>query len=467
MNKRRKFSATWVLAILVGALAAYTFYEYRQAAEDGGMAENERRAFDFKPEQVRELKITRGATVERFLKDGANWRMKEPVEDLAETSSVDGFLWGLVGQRLATFRDEESRGISWSEFGLEQPAMRLDVTTQDGRTQSLAIGTKNAFDGSFYVRQGDELFLTDPGLAHIKDRPAGALRSRRLWRGVEVPVESAEVVFSGRGGLSYKITKQDGKWVIEPKPPFSVSDEKVESWIDALRIFSPADIVSEDAANAPPAIFKVTLNFKRDGKPAAWTLSMNSESASGTVLVHSTSRPTLYRAGDSAVARLRVTPEYFRDGRAPFAIPVEQVRSVEIRAGELRRTFVRDDGVWSLAPVSKARGESPDVGDWELDGDRLVTLMQTVSGLDAAEFLPRAPASSGIGEPQFVARDKDGETLFELAWGREYKAREAFNRSSALIYTKTNLEKEVMGVVKERLDKLIDPTIIKRRSPKK
>lgn len=455
------FRTTYVLAAVVLVLAGYTFFEYRHAADDLQKSEGERPAFSLKREDIDEIQIAAGGQTTDLHKVDGKWLLTKPVEDLADTPAVEGYLYQVVAQKLKTFQSpEEAKSPDWKQYGLEPPRATVEVGAK-GKKESLAVSTKTAFDGNLFVRQGNELLLADAGVTQIADRQASSLRSRRIWRDEGATIERASVESDG-GKERFSLIKEKDAWKMEPAPTFSVDGEKVSAWIERVQELMPDEFVKEgvDEKDKAEYLLKksslvVKLTYKtKDGKDGSWTLTVGQDKA-GDFFLHTNQRPTLYKVKKAGVEKLAVTPSYFRDGKTPFQFPLEQARELKIRTDKLFRTFRKGDAGWTLAEAEK---------DLELDQDKLVRLIQDIRGLEAQEFLDRSRAPKS--KPQIEILGDGGKVLLAVKWGEEYKAKNPWNSGTSLRYVETNVGgHNVLGVPKDKLDRLVDSTIVRKKAP--
>jgi hypothetical protein len=455
----KSFRATWVFIAVVVGLAGWTFYEYKHASEDLDRDQGERQAFTFKREDLDTLRMTAAGQTAELTRSGDAWKIVKPVDDMAESSAVEGFLYQLLALKLKVFRDDDgSKAADWAKYGLQPPKATIEIGSK-GKMQSLAISTKNAFDGSFYVRLGDELLLGDPGLAQIADRPGSSFRSRRLWRDDDANVEHATVELEKE---KYTLVKEKDGWALQPKPSFPLNKDKIGAFIEKIQDFLPSEIVKEgiDDSDKSQYLLKkpfevITFDYKnKAGKDTQWTLTIG-QSRGDEYFVYTNLRPTIYKATKAAAEKLHMPPAAFRDGRTPFQFPVEQAREVRVHMDKFSHTFKKNDSGWALADA--------DNKDLELEQEKLVQLFQNIRNLDALEF---AAAGQGIKGPPQIEILGDKGILFTLAWGDEYKAKSPWNAGATLRPVKTNLGgKEIAGLPKDKLEKLVDATLVRKKAP--
>lgn len=467
----RKFAPTWILTVVVALVAGYTFYEYKHAEGDLEEALGERPAFTLKRENIDDLTFKSKDETIVLHKDGDDWKMKLPVQDLADESAIEGFLFSLTTQKLKTFLpDDEAKAVKWSDYGLEPPGTTVELGAKGAR-EELQVGTKNAFDGSYYVRQKDEVLLGDRGLARLVERTASSFRSRHLWReddGVEL--ESVTVsADSGKEKFSFTKTPAAGDkdaaakspvWTMTPKPDYGVDSGKVAAWIEKVEDLLPNDFIKEGITSADKKndllvkpSYVVAIDFKKkDGKAGHWELTLGQDKA-GDVYLYTDQRPTIYKTSTTSLDAIRVPKAYFRDSHEPFAFPIEPAREIRVRTDKTNHSFKKTDSGWALA------GED---GKSQLNQEKLVQLLQNIRNLEAVEFGP--VGSKGFKtQPQVEVRGDNDKVLFRLAWGDGYKSKTPWNKGANLRFVKTNLNPGVMGAAAEKLEaleKLVNESLV-------
>jgi len=448
---RRLFSPTSVFMVVVLALGGYTYYEYKNAARDLDAKKGERTAFTLKREAIQSVELKSANQQIKMVKKEGHWEMTQPVTDRAESSAIDGFLFTLLNQRLTEFQAKGEK-INWAEFGLETPAVTL--TLSDGKsTETLAVSTKNAFDGSYYVRQGDRIELGDKGLAQLIHREASSFRDRRLWR--EGFVEPMRVEASGKDH-PFAFVKKQGSWVMEPDPGFALDQFKIRDWIEKVQELSAFEVVKETPEEAEKKIlskpvYQVSVYLPEE-KSAPWVLTFGAEAGDG-VLMKVSNRPTVYRIQRSALGSIWVTRAHFRDGKVPFHFDLELAREIRVRGKSGSHTFKKSESEWKL--VGGQEGQ-------QLDSAKLVQTFERLKNLEATEFFEGSKAAQNLKfePPQVQILDADGKSLLTLSLGSELK-----REGQTLRYVKINAL--TVAVAKESLNQLVDDALVTTKAKQK
>lgn len=455
----KSFRSTFLALVFVGGLVGYSIYEYRKGEVTENKAIGEEKLFSFLKEDVDHVVIKRKDETIEIKRDGDYWQVLQPVQDLAELSAVDGFLHMTLAQKARPLQSsDEAKITNWAEFGLE-PAGRVIEISAKGKTEVLQVSSKNAFDGSYYLRMKDQIYLADRGLAQTADRSASTFRSRRLWREEDMSVDSAQVELNYenlKGKFTFK--KNGDVWTIEPKPKFVVDSERIVNWIRRVQDLVPIEIVADqikDGEKRGMLLLKPSLTVSLPNKKGGlWTIVIGQDKAED-VYLYTNVRDTIYRIQTPALRQVRVDAAFFRDGHTPFLFPLEQAQEVELMKPGFSQKLKRDHEAWSAGEGVK------------VDQDKLIGLFQTIRQLDVQEYVDPKAVSGFLPEQNIIVRDAAGKVLLSLAWGGEYKSKLPYGRGLGLTYLRSNLSSDVIAISKEAMSGLIDPSIVTKPAPAK
>jgi hypothetical protein len=304
--------------------------------------------------------------------------------------------------------------------------------------------------------------LGDHGLAQIVARDPNSLRTKKLWRERDAVMLSADVeVNQGKIKDKFTLKKSGDTWTLEPKRSFAVDEHKIETWLAALHALNPADVASDKLGEEQKHDFlllkpslKAHVSLKTaDGKDAVWNVTAGQDRGDD-VFMFTNLRDTVYRAAKSTLNNLRVSREYFRDGKAAFRFPIEQAHTIQVNGLRIEK----DGSNWKLAGADAKS---------ELVQDRLTAFLQNLAALEAQEF-PLAASAKGFKPVQNIrVQDSKGQVLFDLAWGDEFKAQESWNKGMTFRFVKTNLDKEVLGVNTAKIASLVNAGLVATRAENK
>ncbi len=185
MKARTRSLATTLLLVAAAAgavLAAWWAVDLRGAAEQA-RAEKARRLFAFEPAQVRELTVVAPAGTTVLVRGEKGFRI--PALDApADQGAVDSLLELFAHvQRKAEVAPPGAGEKALAGYGLAEPKVRVTAKLDGGGTETLALGDRNAFDGSLYARPTSGAVVLVPselsywlakGPAELKQKPPPA-----------------------------------------------------------------------------------------------------------------------------------------------------------------------------------------------------------------------------------------------------------------------------------------------------
>jgi hypothetical protein len=201
---------------------------------------------------------------------------------------------------------------------------------------------------------------------------------------------------------------------------------------------------------------KIQIDFKdKQGASHQWVLTLGQDKGE-EVYLFTNQRPTLYKTSRASADTIRVSPLYFRDGKAPFQFEVEAAREVRLNTPKNKYVIKKGDGGWHLDGAAE---------NLELDQEKLVQLFTNLRSLEAQEFLSQA---KGIkAPPQIEIRGDKGQVLFSLSWGDEYKAKSPWLNALSLRAVKTNQSTDILGVERSKVELLDNPALVKAKAKDK
>lgn len=338
-------------------------------------------------------------------KDGA-WRLVQPVDAPADAATVEALVRQLEGAR----RSKAVDSTDAARFGLADPAVVVHATDAAGKEADVALGLRNEFDGSIFVRDAaGRIATTSSPLKGALEKSAFELRDKRLVVVGQDAVQGIEV----HGANAFTLEKKDGAWQLATPVEERADAPTADGIVRALQDLRATAFVAENPADlaafglAQPAL-RVAL--RRGGDPAV-------EVAFGR-----SGEKVYARSGDGPVAEVPASVlgsidkavEELRDKQL-FAFATTDVKRVHF-AGEGGDMEVEKRGdEWHLVRPKEAKAKR-----WKLD-----TIVSLVVGLRADRFVEGKPAEYGLEAPRRTVTllDGDGKELGRLLVGKTESAR--------------------------------------------
>lgn len=197
-------------------------------------------------------------------KSGSDWKITEPKEYGADQTAVSGVLSTVSS--LNSDRLVEDKGTDLQRYGLSSPALEVDVTEKDNKTQRLLLGDETPTGSTVYAAvAGDPRIFTIASYHKTSlDKGVNDLRDKRLL--TVSPDKVGRLEITGKNGdIEFGRNKDDWQ-ILKPKPmradTYAVSG-LVSKVTDARMDLSGSDSATKEADAAfakgtPIATVKLT-----------------------------------------------------------------------------------------------------------------------------------------------------------------------------------------------------------------
>jgi hypothetical protein len=200
----------------------------------------------------------------QLTKTGSDWKITEPKTFAADQSSVSGLLSTISS--LDSERLVEDKSSNLERYGLASPALELDLTLKDNKTQRLLLGDDTpAASGVYAALAGDPRVFTIATYRRTSlDKSLNDLRDKRLL--TVNPDKISRLEIAGKNGEIEFGHNKDEWQILKPKPmradTFGVS-ELVRKLTDARMDLSTSNNTATETDSAfakdkPIATVKLT-----------------------------------------------------------------------------------------------------------------------------------------------------------------------------------------------------------------
>jgi Domain of unknown function (DUF4340) len=337
-----------------------------------------------------------GPTVDLLRNSSGAWQITEPKQleaDQESVSSVLSTVSSLTADRLL-----ENKATNLDAYGLTKPALEVDVTVKDKKTQKLMVGDKTPSGNAYYaVLEGDPRLFTIASYDKTSlDKSAGDLRDKRLLTADFDKVSQIELMNQTpdkKQDITFARNK-DAWQILKPGPYRAQSytvDDLIRSLKDAKMQTSPG---SDEAKNA--AAFKSATPFaaaKITG--ASGTQELQIRKAKDDYYAQSSALPGVYQVPSTVATSLNKSLDDFRNKKL-FDFGYEDPNKVEIHDGS-KAYFLTHSGSDWWGPDGK-----------KLDDSTVQTLLGDIRDLSATKFPDSGFASPAI---QIVVTSNDNKRV--------------------------------------------------------
>lgn len=244
-----KWTQTWYLLGLAGALAAFIFFFERHLADTGAAAPPEKVLPQFKSTGVTSLQLRRGKQFVLHLeRAGESWNFSSPLAYPAAPVAVESllkFLEQLVPQTRISPEEMSRRKHGADEFGFDAPQAVLILQAGESRHE-LQIGARTAAGDQVYLqvvgRPG--IYVVEATLIDRLPRTVNDWRETALLNLSGWNFDRVETIKNG-GGLALQRDPATKLWQLS-RPQQRADQAKVEALFDKIRQARALDFVTDD-----------------------------------------------------------------------------------------------------------------------------------------------------------------------------------------------------------------------------
>jgi hypothetical protein len=300
------------------------------------------------------------------------WQITSPkalAADQDSVSSVVSALSSLNAERLL-----EDKASDLRAYGLSDPAVEIDVTAKNNKTQKLLIGDQTPSGNAFYAMLvGDpRLFTVASYTKSSVDKTSEDLRDKRLLTADFDKISQIELV-TQKPEKKQDITFARGKdaWQILRPAPYRADSYKVDELVRSLKEAKMENGVDDSKV---ASAFKSATPFvtaKING--ASGTQELEIRKSKDDYFAQSSALGGLYKIPATTATSLDKSLDDFRNKKL-FDFGFEDPNKIEIRDGSKMYVFTHSGSEWSGADGKK------------LDDSSVQALLGNIRDLSAEKF---------------------------------------------------------------------------------
>jgi hypothetical protein len=257
MQTRKTFLALLVL-VLIGGLA---FYVSRQPEP-----QKNHKMFDLKPADIAQIELRGPGRDLVIQRDGPSlWRIVKPVQASAENGMADGIANAIAGLEVSDTVEENPASLA--NFGLENPATTVFVTTTDKRVlPGIMVGSDTPIGNNVYFKTTDKpaVMLTGAGFTVAAGRTLKELRSHTL---VGLSADQIKRVAVTRAdGNVLEFVRRGDDWMITKPRDYPADTAAVQQLLDAIAAARVEEFIEDNPSDLDKfGLAKPALKFEVDG----------------------------------------------------------------------------------------------------------------------------------------------------------------------------------------------------------
>ena len=208
-----------VLSFFIMAVGGFAFYEYRNSSLQKQEKEKSRQLLpNFKIEDLKAIRLFQDSAENQkpeqlsLVKKGEDWFLLEPVKDLAGFTELSRWFDAVSRHKVTVLELESSKDFDYHLS--DSPTLELEL--QSGETLQLSISSKSSFDGRWFIKKGDQIFLAEQGIdKELKNKNSADFRSKKILPSLNHAAQIGFLFKSSQNKPSFTLYWKNNKWSLE------------------------------------------------------------------------------------------------------------------------------------------------------------------------------------------------------------------------------------------------------------
>lgn len=344
---RTRSTIIWVVILLL--LGGFTYYyEYVIEKEKKEAEEKAKKVFQFETNQIQELELARkGKKTIRCIKgEEGTWNLTEPVQALADESTVMSVLNGLAAAEIERVLTEKIDDPA--AFGFDRPEYEIEFKSKNN-SYHLVLGKKNPTDYFYYAKYANQekLILIPYSINYNINKDLFQFRDKTVLTANIKDTSTLEVASAGK---VVRLAKQEkGKWKILQPKTIDAGKAEVDKYITSIsRLRVKKFQEKEESDSATTGLDSPTLTIR---------LTMGKDKIVKTLLIGKKDKDIYYarrglaeevfQLAASDVDNLKYNLDDFRRKQI-FSFDKENVQAIELQHSGQTLLLKKDKEGWTL-----------------------------------------------------------------------------------------------------------------------
>jgi hypothetical protein len=368
--------------------------------------------------EVQEIELRNRFGTIRLVREGKQWRMRQPIDAPADPEAIEQLLVNVTGAR----KRNELEVTSLEEYGFDNPTVQLVLKTTKGQTFELAVGLASTYTGQVFANYpgSKRVFTISEAIKNtLMRQPTDFQRTRLLDIDVGA-LDSYTAIKITRPDKPLELRNERGQWQIAMPETAPAENTVVEEFLRRIGMLRAAGFVTQ-ASDQPTSVAAaldaltrpvMTFELQRAAGPSQKLIVGKLGQAQQPLYVAKRNDdPEILYFGHEKYEELDVDENYFRS-RQLFTLRPTDVGYVVFEIGRARTDLRRNE-----------RNEWEFVGDptRRVDQDKVNLRLEALLKMRVREYVdsdPRDPSVYGLVPPRFrftvTARDKSKSEILEI-----------------------------------------------------
>ena len=411
---------TLILLLLAAVIAvAVYFLEIKQGKPRDEKTDESKPAFAFTRDDISTISITRsGQSVTLEEKDG-KWTITQPLTAQADQTTADSLVSSLTSAKIE--RSLTPSAEEMKSFGLEEPAVTVEIKLKSGETQTIKLGAKDFSGLSAYAQlsSSGDVALVPSSLLTNADKSLNDLRDKAIFGASQFDIKSISLT-NEHGQMS--LAKDDGEWAL--KKPFEAGVETTEmnTFLSEVTSASAEEFVSEAADDLPKYGLdkpQITLSAQlNDGSEKSISAAKKDENH----YAKTSTLPQIFKISSSLYDKLNIKPAELRN-KDIFKLDRDNLTKIEIKNPSLKLVAEKSGDKWTIKePVDKKDKDAPAfkvINPFETKADEILESPSTEARAKLAKPAIEAKLTYKDGKVvELTVSAADGDNAYVSVKGR-------------------------------------------------
>jgi len=352
-----KLRTTGILASFLAVLFVYVyFYELGSGSNQKGPS----KIFDFDPEEVAFITLSKGAQKIVCKREGNDWVIRRPLTTRAESEVVREVISSLADAREEELIDRSPSDLA--AFGLEKSkALEISIILNDeNKAKRLLLGDELPVNRFYvYAKKGDHptVFSTYAGLRAKSDKSLVDLRDKNLFVLTPQTVARLEIRSRGEAIICEKRGAKD--WRITHPIKARADTQRIENILKEISNGKIREFVEDAPLDlAPYGLTQPQIKIVLDEKESERTRALEIGAAKGGMIYARNSElDSVFLIDKSILEHLPCQAADMRDLR-PLVFDSEDIKEVELESAAGRMVLSRGNRErWEIVVPIQAKAD--------------------------------------------------------------------------------------------------------------
>lgn len=432
------------LLVVIGT-AGFSFYEYKQSQTEEQLKHKQELVFpSLKASQIQSVQIIKNKKIIHFFRHNKKWRLKSPVKDKANNSTITDWIQGLLSAKVKIIKNKKG---DWSEYGLTKKVTSVILTTKKNKQFVLDISYYSAFDGSIYLKKNDILLLGTTAFAQLSNKPTHYFKSYKILNNFETPIKLNYKSKSFIADLNW----EDYKWKWNKKNRFPINQSFLHTYKTQINNMEfqkktyPKTKQNLKKFKLLNPDIKLNLEFKKD----KWFIKI-SRSVKQKFYALISTRDYIVALNKKQRDQIFLNIKKIRDHRKPFSFITDNAYFIEIKRKGLDIILKKENQQWV---VSKNKNKTK-----KINIHKIPNVLNKINRLLAHKYVG---SKSFIKPSYLIIKNKDKKNILEL------KFSVPFYTKSPKVYVQSSAGQEIMVLNLKDIESVFSGLLLKDTKNKK